>query len=249
MSSRKRESIETSNKTCAKKERVTLNREFVSYCSCCFSNLVLLRLYVKGADVSSSSHFLFSDNFILFQLLHYSMNTLVVYNQDSALAKNLFIAVRDIPYRIPLKFDDPDNSCHGKSILLNNLLKSYNYNSRIMLCTFKWSELRIDDSCKKFIVKDLQYHYFVELNLDGRWIKLDTTLDSGLKRKIPVNDWDGFSDTRIAVVPIKFLSEDESRKILKSSLSMKYFREKMKSNGRLYKRLNEVYQEIRENQE
>jgi hypothetical protein len=166
-------------------------------------------------------------------------------NSDVNLAKNLFNTVRDIPYRIPLKLDDPNNSCHGKSILLHNLLKSYNYNSRIMLCTFKWSDLRIDDSCKKLIVKDVEHHYFVELNLDSRWIKLDTTIDSGLGKKLPINDWDGKSDTKIAVVPIKFLSEEESSKILKSSESIDYFTGKIKSNGQLYKRLNEVYQSIR----
>jgi len=171
-----------------------------------------------------------------------------VYNQDRALAKSLFITVRDIPYRIPLKFDDPNNSCHGKSILLNDLLKSYGYSSRIMLCTFKWSQLRIDDTCKSLVVKDMEYHYFIELNLDGRWIRLDTTIDSGLGKRLPVNDWDGKSDTKITVVPIRFLSEKESSKIFRSSLSEKYFASKIKANGSLYKRLNEVYENIRNQQ-
>jgi|GEM_PF-494925 len=175
------------------------------------------------------------------------MKKSIEYNQDRALAVKLFYIIRDIPYRIPLKFDDADNSCHGKCLLLDDILVSYGFKSRIMSCSFGWSKTLKNKKHLKLVNIDIEHHYFIEIYLDGRWIKIDPTFDSTLKAKLPVNEWDGNKNTGITSIPEKFFSETESREIFDKESSEGYFDERMRKNGRLYKALNKKYEIIRKN--
>jgi len=47
-----------------------------------------------------------------------------------------FESIRDIPYRIPLKWGEEDNCCSGKHEKLFNLLKKNGYEVRYRVCVF-----------------------------------------------------------------------------------------------------------------
>ncbi|MBI4441119.1 hypothetical protein HY639_03055 [Candidatus Woesearchaeota archaeon] len=156
-------------------------------------------------------------------------------------ATELFVIVRDIPYHIPTSAHDRDACCHGKSELLCKLLQAYGFSARLMLCTFRWSALPLPEELKKLIKNDHGLHSYVEVKQGGRWIRLDPSLDAGLRGKLPVVDWDGYSNTKLAVIPEKMVSPSASQKMrLKSIL-----RADLKKNKKLYQKINTLYERIR----
>ena len=162
------------------------------------------------------------------------------------LAIKIFELVRDIEYRIPLNEHESNNACHGKSWLLYNLLRAYGFNARLRACSFKWSKLKIPEEFKKYIVKDDGLHAYVEIcldsndnNLNNKWILLDASFDSKLIKKLPVNIWDGQTDTKLQIVPIKIYNPKQSYKLL-SEYKRDYI-----SNRKLFQKLNKNYEKIR----
>src|SRR3989344_5042537 len=96
---------------------------------------------------------------------------------DTKKAIELFTIVRDIPYRIPLNEQEANNTCHGKSKLLCDLLNAYGFTARLRACSFFWSKLPLPEQLKKLIKEDKGFHTFVELELNGKWIVLDPSFD------------------------------------------------------------------------
>jgi len=163
---------------------------------------------------------------------------------DLTLAKKLFEIVRDIPYNIPLNLTDPDTTCHGKGRLLYELLSSYGFEVRLRVCSFYWSKLPILADLKKLIEQDLEYHSYVELKTDNNWIILDSSFDSRLKSKFPVNKW-RTKGTKLSVIPEKITDIAETNYTLAKERSPEKIQTNIKLNYKLYKRLNKIYEETR----
>ena len=151
---------------------------------------------------------------------------------------SLFYSIRDIPYRIPLEWDEEDNCCSGKHEKLFNLLVEKNYKVRYRVCVFLWSDLNIPIKLEKISHDNDCTHTYLEIYLDGNWKILDATWDSGMENLFHINKWDGKSDTEIAVKPIKIFTPEESLRIVKNQDENLITRD-LKINGKFYKALNE----------
>jgi hypothetical protein len=127
-------------------------------------------------------------------------------------AVSYFTYVRDIPFKLPLAVGDSDYDCWGKHVVLRTLLSSLGFKVRYALCRFSWNSLAIPESLKEIPHEDVT-HIYLEVYDKGqaRWMTVDATWDKGLASKLPVSEWDGRSDTMVAVKPIESLKPIESQ--------------------------------------
>ena len=117
-----------------------------------------------------------------------------------------FNQVRDIPYSIPIHQNNQDNCCNGKVRKLKNLVEREGYKTRYRVCTFRWSDLNIPKEILELQKEDLATHVYLEVLVGENWIKVDPTWDSGLKNIFSIAEWDGKTDTLLAVSPIEIYS-------------------------------------------
>lgn len=77
------------------------------------------------------------------------------------------------------------------------------------------------------------------------WVKVDPTWDSRIQHhKIPIAEWDGLNDTRLAVIPTKVLSPEESATFISQDTGEE--REKyMKRNREFFIALNRWLESVR----
>jgi len=115
-------------------------------------------------------------------------------------ATKVFNIIRDIPYQ--LNVAQKDTSCSSKAKLLGELLTRLGFTVRNMCCIFDWNELPIPQSLAKLATKKfgkINYHFFLAVKIDNRWLNLDPTWDKSLCPPLPLSTWDGKSDAVIAV--------------------------------------------------
>lgn len=142
---------------------------------------------------------------------------------------SIFRGVRDIPYgsmgsRDPLEvYGRNMGTCGGKHLLLADLLERLDLPVKHHLAFHRFADLpRRTDYPQTLRELALSadgvpdYHDFVEVQLDGRWIRADATFDRGLERCFVVNEWTG-EDMPLSVKPLEVhettspLEEKESR--------------------------------------
>ncbi|MCK5629946.1 MAG: hypothetical protein KAI26_04985 [Nanoarchaeota archaeon] len=148
-----------------------------------------------------------------------------------------FNSIRDIPYRIALKWGEEDNCCSGKHEKLFNLLTKQGYKVRYRVCVFLWSSLNLPQELEKIPHDDDCTHTYLEIYLDDTWKILDATWDSGLKNIFQINEWDGKSDTEIALEPIETFTPERSLEIVKNQ-NESLIKKDLKINGKFYKAFN-----------
>lgn len=155
-----------------------------------------------------------------------------------------FYFVRDIPYKIPTSWEEPDYCCSGKHRILLDLLKSLGLQVRYRICLFLWSDLGFPSKLEEISHDDDCTHTYLEIKIEGNWKVLDATWDIGLEEVFLVNEWDGKSGTKIAVKPIEIFSPMKSREIVEKQ-TKKAIEEDLKINGKFYEAFNEWLREIR----
>jgi hypothetical protein len=157
-----------------------------------------------------------------------------------------FTFVRDIPFRLPLSVDEPDHSCIGKHVVLKTLLSSLGFRVRYALRLWLWSSLDIPESLKEIPHIDRAAHVYLEVynKEQARWITVDATWDKKLAPKLPVSEWDGRSDTIIAVKPIESLKPIELQDEFDKFIGAKWA-EVIKANGKFFEALNKWVESIR----
>lgn len=146
-------------------------------------------------------------------------------------------SIRDIPYRIALKWGEEDNCCSGKHEKLFNLLTKQGYKVRYRVCVFLWSSLNLPKELKKILHDDDCTHTYLEIYLNNTWQILDATWDSNLKNLFKINKWDGKSDTEIAVKPFKTFTPERSLEIVKNQ-NESLIKKDLKINGKFYNAFN-----------
>ena len=155
-----------------------------------------------------------------------------------------FTFVRDIPFRLPLSVHEPDHSCVGKHVVLKTLLSSLGFKVRYALGVWSWSSLDMPESLKEIPHVDRAVHFYLEVynKEQARWMTVDATWDKGLAPKLPVSEWDGRSDTIIAVKPVEILKErrDEFDKSSEAKWA-----EAIEANGKFFEALNKWVESIR----
>lgn len=150
---------------------------------------------------------------------------------------SVFNSIQDIPYRIPLKWGEEDNCCSGKHKRLLTLLAKRGYKVRYRVCVFLWHSLNLPPELEKISHDANCTHTYLEIYLNNSWKILDATWDIGLKSLFYINEWDGKSDTKIAVKPIKIFTPKKSLDIINSQ-NEKAIKRDLKINGVFYKEFN-----------
>lgn len=156
-----------------------------------------------------------------------------------------FNRVRDIPYRIPLAEDEPDHCCSGKTDMLMTAFKAAGYRVRQIICLFKWSDLSLPEEILSAKHDDNASHTYFEAEIGGKWVKIDPTWDPGIRSVFHVNEWDGKSDTPIAVPATETLSPDKSAEFLARCNAPEAVRDDLAANGEFYKAFNEYLEKAR----
>ncbi len=133
----------------------------------------------------------------------------------------LFVRVQKVPYYLFRHRDSKKlfslnkGCCAEKVIWLGNKFKSLGLPVRYFLIEFKWEDLPIPDDILGLKEMGPDYHLAMKTEIDGKWVWIDPTWDPALgKLGFPITeDWDGKSDTLLAVKPLKveaFEPEDPS---------------------------------------
>jgi hypothetical protein len=133
---------------------------------------------------------------------------------------SIFSHIRDIPYSLMVPADDPKismehllvkgkGSCGPKHYLLAEMFRKLNVNVVYATIAFSWNDpdLHYPPGLRELAARlPIAHHLACRVQVGCRWILVDATWDPPLsKAGFPVNDhWDGFSETRCAVKPLKF---------------------------------------------
>lgn len=157
---------------------------------------------------------------------------------------DIFNKVRDIPYRIPLTSIEEDHCCSGKAKQLKQVLEQAGYQTRYCVCEFRWSDIPLPDEVSKISHEDLMTHVYLEVKINSNWIIVDPTWDSGIKSILPVNEWDGKSNTRVAVPVLETYGSGKSLEIVESE-DKETIEADFAKNGEFYKAFNSWLEEVR----
>ena len=130
----------------------------------------------------------------------------------------IYHAVRNIPYGSTGQRDPKSvlegnlGSCSGKHLLLSELLRRTGHETRLITIFTHFNELVPDHASYPAELRDLiqhavipDFHHFVRVRGDGRWVQLDATWHDQLAPYgFPVNaGWAGACDTRLAARPLR----------------------------------------------
>lgn len=88
---------------------------------------------------------------------------------------------------------------------------------------------------------DLATHVYLKAKINNRWIKLDSTWDSGLSKIFPISKQNGKSDTVLAVNPKKTYDLDKSEKVMNNVSNKEEFYKDTEVNGKFYQALNDYF--------
>lgn len=144
-----------------------------------------------------------------------------------------------------MTFNEPDYCCSGKHKILYHLLVSLNLKIRYRVCEFLWSEVGLPEEVKKIFHENLCTHTYLEVFIPKRgWVVVDATWDKGLSKIFHANDWDGKSDTAVAVKPVKIYSPTESKKYVETENADDIIND-LRINGKFYNSINKWLEEIR----
>ncbi len=158
----------------------------------------------------------------------------------------LFKMVRDIPFYLGLD-GEQGYECVTKPEILDRLFRTIGLKSRHIICEFRWKNLDLPDELMKLPHDDPETHEYLEVWIPegGKWIIVDPNWDSRIKwPTIPIAEWDGSTDTKLAVIPIKTLSPQESSVFITKDVGEE--REKyMERNRKFFIALNRWLESIR----
>ena len=129
---------------------------------------------------------------------------------------SIYQRIRDIPYAVIPQLVDAERyveilkhgkgSCTPKHFLLCNMYQRLGMLVLYVVYPFRWDEFDIDYPPRlKQLAEALpiSYHLACRVDVGGKLVLVDATLDPALKRLgLPVNeDWDGISNTLLPINP------------------------------------------------
>jgi hypothetical protein len=163
--------------------------------------------------------------------------------------KRLYILARDIPFRTPLSIEEQGYACVAKPEILDQMLQNQGLESRHRITKFRWEDHRIPEKILKHTHEDPETHEYLEVKVPetGEWVEVDPTWDSRIRHpKFPTLEWDGKTETGLAVEPVEKLSVKESREFIEQDSTEEARREYFKKKNRqFFKALNKWLQEKR----
>jgi len=155
-----------------------------------------------------------------------------------------FEAIRDIPYRIPTWLDEVDNCCNGKHKILKDIFTKNWFKVRYRICSFLWSTIDIPKEISNISHNDYSTHLYLEVYINN-WVIIDATWDIGIKNLFHINNWDGKTDTQIAVRPLEIFSPEKSAEIMENENNEEILND-LSINWKFYEAFNNWLVENRE---
>lgn len=149
----------------------------------------------------------------------------------------LFNSIRDIPYKIPLSLKDKCVDCDKKHQKLSLLLSDAGLKVRFRVCIFLWSDLAIPKHILAIPHREQCEHLYLEALVEGHWIVLDATWDIGLQKILPVNIWDGKSNTELAVKPVQIYEVGEHIRLSHTETNENFVKD-IEESGKFYDEFN-----------
>jgi len=133
--------------------------------------------------------------------------------------------------------DVENNRCWEKHIKLKKIFEDLGYETEYRVCSFLWSEQRIPKKIIDMIQEDLDYHLYLEVEINGLKLVIDASNDFLLPE---YNIWDGKSSCNICVVPKEFINEN-IEEIIQNQLNKKYSSEQIN----FFKEVNLFFDSLR----
>jgi len=161
--------------------------------------------------------------------------------------KEIFERVRDIPFRIPTRFGEQDFSCTGKCKILYDRLLGVNQLACYRVCSFLWDDLPLPDYLRRTPHDEECTHVYMEVFLGDRCVRVDPTWDKKLGKVFGISQWDGESDTVIAVKPTRVLSLEEGLDLIADDYTKDAIERDLVKNGQFYGAFNSWLEKIRGN--
>ena len=168
---------------------------------------------------------------------------------------NIYRQIRDIPYGVIPELNHPEKyieilnlrmgSCTPKHFLLGNMFQRLGLVVLYAVYPFQWYEHTIEyPPSLRQLARELpvSHHLACRVEINGRFILIDATLDPPLKKLgLPVNeDWDGFSDT---ILPMNPCGEEE---LYHPSEALPTQAQYDKTALAFYRELNAYFQSVRQ---
>ena len=125
--------------------------------------------------------------------------------------------IRDIPYAVIPEINSAlhyariftvgKGSCTPKHFLLRDMYEKLGLPVLYVVCPFRWSDLEVDYPAhlRKLVeAMPVSYHLACKVEIGGRLVLVDATVDGRLKRLgLPVNEnWNGFGGMLLPVTPV-----------------------------------------------
>ena len=161
----------------------------------------------------------------------------------------IFEEVRDIPFTVALDLGEKDTCCSMKSELLSEKLTALGLKCRQRLCDFEWEKEPLSEKVMAVYNPAKQVHQYVEVFVpeSNEWVSVDATWDKNLERAgFNISEWDGLTNTSIAVTPLKVLSCEEGEKLIKwFNEDIEYAKNWFAQNKVFHAELNNWLEEVR----
>ena len=132
---------------------------------------------------------------------------------------SIFTHIRDIPYSLSLPMPNPKTSpeqllmagkgsCASKHYLLAEMFRKLNLNVVYATIAFSWNDpdLHYSSDLRKLAARlPIAHHMACRVQIGCRWILVDATWDPPLAKGgfLINNPWDGYSEMKWAVKPLK----------------------------------------------
>ena len=127
----------------------------------------------------------------------------------------IFEGIRDIPYAIIPELNTPSRcedilrigrgSCSPKHFLMGKMYGRLGIDVLYIVYPFRWDEVEVDfpPSLKRLSREmPLSYHLACLVDVGGRFVLVDATLDPPLEKiGLPINRWNGRDDTLLPIKP------------------------------------------------
>lgn len=179
---------------------------------------------------------------------------------------SIYEHIRDIPYSIVSELRDPQTgpaglirmnrgSCVPKHYLMHLMFTRLGLPVKYVTYLFNWNDpaIKFPPDLKKIVTAmPITPHLAVKADIDERWVSVDATYDLSLRiAGFTVNEeWDGVSDTKIAVIPVEEIVHEslEDRLSFAERIVGEYTEKEKAAYAEFALRLNKWLEGVRKNE-
>lgn len=161
-----------------------------------------------------------------------------------------FEFVKNIPYKIALCPDEPDYCCSSKAAILEKLLRGMGLQTRQIICTFDWDETTIPADILSLPRDEGETHLYLQVLIPetGKWVDCDPTWDSDLgKAGFQIAEWDGFSNTALAVKAHHKYTAEETENLMREYSDPAFIQKHLDDHRDFYSAINAWMHSLRNN--